>query len=543
MFVKEQFIGREEIIKSIDKRFQDLVEGYRQNIALLGDELIGKTWILKYLYENISNPRIVTLYFDLTQPTINIFVQRFISTLLFGFLKTKGVLLPKENLTKLINESEKYIPKTIAKINEICTSIKEGLGETTIFRDTLSLLEILNSETEQKIVVILDEFQNLESLKIRNVFQELGKKIMMQKATMYIVASSKTKKANSIIHNELSLLFGNFEIIDVTHLDNKTSFTLIKNRLKYIQIQNELVNFLINFTGGSPFYLDRITQSIYKNTLEMNSESVTPFIFIRSLEDILFNEWGVLNLKFRSYVDILNYKNKNDSLGILLLIAQGKNKTKDLATLIKKSQKDITQRLLKMQEMCLITRSASFYGINDRVFSFWLNFVYLEKLNNLSQNFEDQIRSFRRKLEQSLAEFIEISSKGITQRLHELFISFSNDLVQLDKNKILLSRFKEIKNMDFDGDLIKHGFCCQSDSDNWIIGLKDGDITEDCVHEFMHNSKKVMPKEKQIRRLIIGLDKTEVNAKLLAKEEKISTWELSHLNLLLDLYGKPRLIV
>ncbi|NQU19134.1 ATP-binding protein [bacterium] len=543
MFIKEQFIGREEVIKLINKRLVGLKDGYRQNIALLGDELIGKTWITKFVFDNLTDSEIIPLYFDLSQPIANIFIQRFFNTILFSFLKTKGIVLPKENFNRLIEESKHHIPNTASKIEELSSNVAKNKLDIATFRDMLSLLEILNQETKQKIVVIFDEFQNLESLKIRNIFQELGKKIMAQKDTMYIVSSSHKTKAKKIIQDELSLLFGNFEILDIDHFENRSSNVLVKNRLKNIHIPQDIANFLINFTGGHPFYLDKISQHIYQNALVLDSDNITPFIFIYSLENILFNQWGILNLRFQNYIDLLNLKNKPDILNMLLLIAQGKNRIKDLSSLLHKNYRDINQKLAHLIESNTIYRAGSFYNINDRVFNFWLNFVYLEKINNLSQNYEDQVISFRNKIEQSLIEFIEMSKKDISQRLYDLFSLFSNDSVRLGKNKIILSKFKEIESLNFDGHYIKRGFFCLSEEESWLIGFKYGDITEECVCEFIRETNKIRKKEKSTRRLIIGLDKTEINARLLAKEAKITTWDIDHLNTLLDLYSKPRLII
>ena len=543
MFIKEQFIGREKVIKLINKRLLGLKDGYRQNIALLGDELIGKTWITKFVFDNFSDSEIIPLYFDLNQPVVNIFIQRFFNTILFSFLKTKGIVLPKENFNRLIEESKHHIPNTASKIEEISSNVAKNKLDIATFRDMLSLLEILSQETKQKIVVIFDEFQNLESLKIRNIFQELGKKIMSQKDTMYIVSSSHKARAKKIIQDELSLLFGNFEILNIDHFENRNSNILIKNRLRNIHISQDIANFLINFTGGHPFYLDKISQHIYQNALILDSDNITPFIFIYSLENILFNQWGILNLRFQNYIDLLNLKNKPDTLNMLLLIAQGKNRIKDLSSLLHKNYRDINQKLARLIESNTIYRAGSFYNINDRVFNFWLNFVYLEKINNLSQNYEDQVISFRNKIEQSLIDFIEMSKKDISQRLYDLFSLFSNDSVSLGRNKIILSKFKEIESLNFDGHYIKRGFFCLSEEESWLIGFKYGDITEECVCEFIRETNKIRKKEKSIRRLIIGLDKTEINARLLAKEAKITTWDIDHLNTLLDLYSKPRLII
>ncbi|MFH1622427.1 MAG: ATP-binding protein [Candidatus Omnitrophota bacterium] len=542
MFIKEQFIGRDEIVRLLNKRLCDLKEGYRQNIAILGNELSGKTWIIKYAFDNLTDPQIIPLYFDLSQPTVNIFVKRFFSTLLFSFLKTKGISLPKENITKLMEEARAHIPETVSQIQNISSKLNKDKIDVVIFREILSLTESIYNETKQKIVIIFDEFQNLELLKIRNVFQELGKKIMTQKETMYIVSSSYKTRAKKIIQDELSLLFGNFEIVELNNFDSKTSNILIKNRLKNVSMSQDMCNFLINFTAGHPFYLDRIVQHIHQNSFLMETNTVTPFVFIYSLEGILFNNWGVLNLRFQNYIDMLT-KNKTDVLNILLLIAQGKNRIKELSSILHKNYRDINQKLSRLIESNIVSRAGSFYSIEDRLFNFWLNFVYLEKLNNLSQNYQEQIISFRKNIEQSLLEFIEISKKDIEQRLYDLFIQFSNDSVRIGKNKIMLSRFKDIKPLSFEGRYIKRGFFCQSEEDSWIIGFKNGDITEESVSEFIKESKNMQNKDRPLRRLIIGLDKTEINARLLAKEEKIFTWDIDNLNVLLDLYGKPRLIL
>lgn len=543
MFIKEQFIARESVIALINKRFSDLREGYRQNVALLGNELIGKTWAIKYALDNNATADILTFYFDLSQASSAVFAYRFFTTILFGFLKTKGIVLSKENLARLIEEASLYLPRTASKIKEIVAEPKKDKIDTATFREMIGVPEIIFEETGKKIVVVLDEFQNLDALKIRNVFEELGKKIMTQKNTLYMLASSYPVRAKKIIQEELSLLFGNFEIIDIEPFDNKTSAALIANRMKSKRIPLDIANFLINFTGGHPFYLDKIAQHIHQNTVLLDSDVATPFIFIYSLEEILFNNWGLLHLRFQHYVNLLASRQKNDIIAILLLIAQGRNRIKDLSGALHKTHRDINQKLSRLIEANIICRCGSFYNINDRVFNFWLNFVYREKLQNLSQNYEDQIISFRRKIEQSLLDFIEISKQGLAERLHDLFILFSNDAVQLERTKTVLSKCKEIQTVRFEGAHIQNGFFCVCDDSFWLIGLKHGDITEECVSEFIDKSKGFQRKDAVLKRLIIGLEKTEINARLLAKEAKILTWDKNNLNFIFDLYGKPRIIL
>lgn len=543
MFIKEYFIARESVIKLISKRLTDLKEGYRQNIALIGDELIGKTWIIRHIFDSALPSDILTLYFDLSSTSSIVFANRFLNTILFTFLKTKGISLSKESLPRLIEEASEYIPLTASKIAEINSSLKKEKVDIAAFREMVTVFEVLSQETGKKVVVVFDEFQNLDAFKIRNVFEELGKKIMTQKNILYVLSSSYRARAKKIIQEELSLLFGNFEIIEVEPFDVKTSTTLVKNRLKNKFIPQDILRYLINFTGGHPFYLDKITQHIYQNAMLLEADTITPFIFIYSLEEILFNEWGMLHLRFQNYLNILRSRQKTDVIAMLVLIAQGKNRLKDLSSTLHKTHADINQKLSRLHDANVINRCGSFYSINDRVFSFWLNFVYGEKTTNLSQNYEDQVIAFRKKIEQSLLDFIELSKQDIAERLRDLFGLFANDPIQLERNKTMLSKFNEIKPIRFNGNHIQGGFFCSSDEGHWLIGFKHGDITEDSVAEFIDQSKEFQTKDASLKRLFVGMEKTELNARLLAKEAKIITWDKNSINVILDLFGRPRIII
>jgi len=440
MFIREQFIDREEITRIISKRINDFKDGFRQNIAILGDKLIGKTWLIKYILENLNEKKITPLYFDLSQPHIPTFILRFLVSLPTTFLKAKEISVSNNDINTLVENLKFFAPKTAQKIQAIYSSIKENKVDIAIFREVLGLLELLNEETGQLFIIILEDFQNLELLKIRNIFPELGKKIMLQKNTMYVVASSNKMQAKKIIHEELSLLFGNFEILEIPPLSPKASEQLVKNRCRNIIISQDIINYLYNFTGGHPFYLERIARQIYQNTIVLETPELSTYILLRSLEEILFNDWGVLNLHFQNYVDRILLKNRSDILNILLLICQGKNRIKELSLHLHKKYSEINQKLSKLIEANIISRSGSFYSISNRVFNFWLKFVYLEKIQCINQDYNTQVINFRKKIEQSLFEFIENSKKDLCQRLLEIFSLFDNESIEFGKKKINLTQ-------------------------------------------------------------------------------------------------------
>ena len=75
----------------------------------------------------------------------------------------------------------------------------------------------------------------------------------------------------------------------------------------------------------------------------------------------------------------------------------------------------------------------------------------------------------------------------------------------------------------------------------WICTIKEKQATETEVIEFLKVIKESKPR-KILQKILIAPNGMEDNARLLTKEKKIWTWSLKDLNLLLDLYGKPRIV-
>ncbi|HNV24422.1 MAG TPA: hypothetical protein PKH98_05995, partial [Candidatus Omnitrophota bacterium] len=63
--LEHQFFGRQDIVKLLKKRISDLKEGFRQNVAILGNPFIGKTAFLKNFVFNIDDDSVTPIYLEL----------------------------------------------------------------------------------------------------------------------------------------------------------------------------------------------------------------------------------------------------------------------------------------------------------------------------------------------------------------------------------------------------------------------------------------------------------------------------------------------
>jgi len=528
---KDLFFDRENYLNLLRKRIVDLKDGYRQNVALLGDELVGKTSIILHILKTFYDPYIILVYVELRFETILTFAHRFIGVLLYNFLSNNCHQL-KEDLDYLLCKAESYIPRTCEKARKVLMHLKNG-RRNNMLTEIFSLTDLIYQETGKRCVVILDEFHNLENFKIKGLYAEWQKLLILQKNTLYILVSSMKHRARLILAKDLALLFGNFEVVGVEPFDIKTSDMYISLKSKERGIDKGIREFLIYFTGGVPFYLDILTDLVLSMPEGKLSEA---------LEGILFCPTGVLNQRFVTFMDriIGSRAFSQDYINILSLVANGVNKVKELMQRLNMAKRELDRRLDYLLDINFISRNGDFIIINDRVFSFWLRFVYQEKAFSLDAFTQRQRANFRERIVQFIKEFSTNAQRPLLERLEELLQLFEDDNLQIEKKKLRLSRFREVKPLNFISKGFPEGLIGRARDSLWILALRYGSISEDDIAEFAQECRRY--RHRCQRRIIVSLQEIDPNARLRALEEKIWTWDVNHLNNLFDLYFKPRVI-
>ncbi|MFH1281121.1 MAG: hypothetical protein ABIH91_00155, partial [Candidatus Omnitrophota bacterium] len=332
---------------------------------------------------------------------------------------------------------------------------------------------------------------------------------------------------------QLSLLFGNFEVITIDPFDVQVSGRYLDQHAADLKLNPQLKDFIINFTGGYPLYLELIADALSKTDAAVNLADI--------LEDLLFNTSGILNQRFSNYIKrFLDLGASNDYVSIFYLIASGRNRIKDIAHILHKQKKDLAVRINHLLELDAITRSGDFLKISDRLFAYWMRFVYQEKMRSLSFDAKSQKEKFRDNIQDCIQEFAKQSIKPLANRVGELLQLFEDDLVQIERKKVRLHHFREIKPLVFSQRFLKDGLLGRSSGALWIMAIKSEALTEQDIAEFSKECKRYHHKSQ--RKIMITLKEVDPNARLRALEEKIWTWDLNNLNQILDLFSKPRVI-
>ncbi len=523
--------GRQSYLDILEKRINDFKDGYRQNIAIIGDESIGKTSLIFDFLRRFYDNKVITVYLEVRPESLAAFGRRFIGVLLYNFLVNSNINL-KEDLNFLINKSYLYIPRTCEKTRSILNDLEKRKRED-IFTDLLSLCDLIYQETGKLSLVIMDEFHNFDSSGVKKIYSEWSKILMVGKNTMYIILSSATCRARALLSRELSLLFGNFQVIEMEPFDALTTEEYLSNKLEGVNIEPGFKNFLAHFTAGHPFYLEIIANLLLKSP-DAN--------LVDLLEDILFESSGILNQRFYNYIKRFeSVKYGNDYISILYSVSRGQNKVKDLIHITHKPKKELESRINYLFSIDALSRNGDFLRINDRVFSFWLRFVFQEKMRSFTFDAQNQKSVFRKNIDDMVREFLDSSGKSVSQRIKELLNLFADDSIQVEKKRFKLIHFREIKKVEFNNSGIGEGLICRSSDSLWIVAFKPGPLNEMDVSEFARECKKY--RYKLQKKIIITLRDMDANSRLRALEEKITTWDLNNLNQILDLYSRPRIVV
>ena len=535
--VGKNFFGRDDLLQILAKRVETLKDGYRQNVAITGQSLAGKSSLLQHFLYTVRDDSFIPVYVEIGRETLSSFANKFIATLLYNSLRSKGAQTARD-ISGLLEKADGILPKTTQAIRQILSQI-EKRQLTEAYANLLGLTSTLKDETARSCIVILDEFHNIESFDIKNPFSTFGKVIMLQRDTMYIVSSSKLAAIKKILQEKLALLFGNFEIIEMKGFDARRSSGFIDWKLSPITIDADLKKFLIAFTGGNPFYLDCLAVELKRIAQGVSQEAATQETMEEALLRLIYNSNGTIHQYLLNYLlDSLDMKNRDSYIDLLIVIAKGVNRLRDIPRTVKKNSSEVSRMLGRLTEAGLISKQGVFYIIEDRMLCFWLKHVYHRKQTILINNVLEKTYFYREDIKGHISLFLRDVSQTLIARVAELFNLFSNDLMQQEDKAILLPQFTRVALDTFD-DLRPH-ITAMSKNKCWVSRIYTAPVLEDDIADCVRHIRSLQ--QKIGRFVVIPLAGIDDNAKLLAKELKFSLWDIEFVNTLLYIYGRNAIV-
>ena len=535
------FFGRSLMLSLLKKRVIGLKDGYRQNIAVLGNQYSGKTSVLHHFMANLDEPEVTCINLDLENKDIHYFFNKLVGSLLYNFSKNCHLPL-KEAMSELMEVVRERIPQTVQVIRQIQKDIDKGKTYAA-YLGLLTLPEVFTNETGHFCLVVLDEFQNLEDMFGPHAFRDLGKKIMTQKRCLYVVASSFPALAERIINEKLSLLFGNFEAVHVDSFSYEESVRFIERNLEKTVLGSQLSSFLTDFTGGHPLYLDLLCRELYNLSAIHGQTEVYLPLLAQAVENTLFDRWGVISRHCELLIKDLYKGRENQWVGPLLIsLANGHHKIETLMTDLKFTRYVLTQRLNRLVDQAVVIRNGTSYFVKDKLFRYWIKYVYQKRLRDVEFSNDKQKQAFREEFQRAVDHFKVHSRQDFPARIADLLHCFNNDSFDLNGRKYRLPVFNRIEpaklrsaNGTFMDSILAH-----SNEGTWLIAVKKENLMESDVANFLSGAKELTIKPK--RCIFVSLTNLDEQARLKALQERCWVWNERELNTLLTVFDKPFII-
>jgi hypothetical protein len=544
--VELPFFVREQIRSSVIKRIEAFEKGYRQNVGLIGPKGRGKTSALKSIFLLLcARPGLLPIYMDAQAVDFEHFVERWIGCALSGYFLTQSSK-PPATFQALLAAAEPLLPKTAESVRHIKTALRKGRMASCV-RDLFALTGVLSQETGKKVVLMIDEFDALDHLPVPDPFLMLGKEIMVEKDTLFLVTSSSPAKAQDIFREKLSLLFGNFEVVDLNPLGfNETAEYLGRcfPRRLFTRAQKK---FLIRMTDGNPVYLelfmDRLQYCLGEAPRVRSEEDGTEISAEKITEafcEELYGSRARIDLLFQKRLDDCRRISKDASsyMKALLAVCCGRRKMLPIATFIGKKTRETKKILQRLVQEDMLAKKGSFYVLEDPLFRFWMREVFQRK-NQLYVPDDAWLREgIRGAVAREFNRMIEEDGADITSRVQALFKEFRNDVIEMDQKRFCLPQFTEIAFRPTNGRVFP--LLARSPKVRWLCQIAERTVREDDVLLFMDEMKHY--RKNLQRKILVTLGGIDQNAKLMAQSAQIQLLDLRSFNALLDLYDLPKMI-
>lgn len=533
------FFGRKRVLALLEKRLDAFQKGYRQNIGIIGLPFLGKSCLVSNFTERaVHVPEIVFVHLTCQEfDSFDHFSERWMGELLISLYRSVHHSMPT-SFQMLIRALKPIIPKTLSRMKTI-KSLTLNHRTQEAYRELVALTAEVQKEYGKKCLMVIEEFHRLTELGLSDPFGNLGKEIMVQKDTMFLVTSSQLSRSLSIFREKLSLLFGNFEIIELGPFDFEEAMQFVNQKLESFDLDLTLKRFLIRVTDGHPFYLDRMVKQLH-NLLNGSNGLNAKEMMVDALTEELYECNGTLYQHFQSRLyQMAQGKPWPFFANVLLAIALGRKKLSQMSRFLHLKSNDLKKILEKLLLYEVIKKHGSFYQIQDPLFRFWLAKAYYRSRFLGERLHAARLAGFKKDIHQAIEDSIVEDKRELPKRIVELFLNFKNDVVELNHKKFKCPHFTEILSRPNNGRVFP--VYARNSNTKWLCQVVSSRVSEDDVLIFLQDHKRLRGSIQ--KKLIIGLEGIELNAILLAQEAKIQYLDLRNLNCLLDLYDKPKIIL
>lgn len=348
---KDEFFGREKELEDLSR----IVE-YSNNALLFSKRRMGKSSLIKALFEKYDE-KYICLYTDIFDITSK---EDFISNLLKSLANQnskkfdlKGAIKNLSSLFKRVRFEPTIDTNTLEysiKPNIISLNFEEMIEDFFFSLDELS--------KKSKIVLAIDEFQQIANITDVRLDAILRKYIQNRKNISYIFLGSKRHILTSLFEYKAPL----YEMANHIELKALKLEDIFEYAKKHLDISFEMCEYIYSLSDGETKLIQQILHLLYIQKTAVNEKEQI---------DLALKE--IINSKDSSYRLLFDTLGNNQKLALKIL---GKYKSGifsqsvlDEFNIKKQTLQSSVEALFKSE---LIDKNEDRYFIPDRVFELWV---------------------------------------------------------------------------------------------------------------------------------------------------------------------------
>ncbi len=529
-------LNRDQIELRLIKRVEDFERGYRQNVAILGRSGVGKTKLISKIIDHVrSRATLLPVSLSIGEVAPPHLISYWIRGLILSALS-----ISDGSLESLLESAEETLPKTCKAARHILKLNKQGNAALAV-RELFALVGQLAEETGRKVVLFMDELLALEKLGIHDVYSIFGNRLMMEKEALFVVTSSSPRRARKIFSEKLSLLFSNFENLDIQPLGFREMNLAIDARACGSYLSVPARRFLFRMTDGEPRYLEALLRNLDESVCSDPRRQIGVALLFETVIREVLEADGRIAMDFQKRVASFRRSSRErDSLiaEVCAALGAGKIRPGSLASLLGLKLPEIKKLIARMEEEDWLVSGGTSYGLRDGLFRFWAA-EYLAPACS-GQLADEKIRRGRwtRRLGEIYETCFESDTGKIAARLEALLKLFRSESIVMDGRKIAGAHFQEVSVSAFSE--LQAIIRAQTSKEQRFFLTSVDEIHDYDVEKFLQSTAS---RKKPTKRVLVAAGGIEQNAKLFAQQNRMEIWDLRFFNQLLDFYGLPKVII
>lgn len=237
------------------------------NVVLFAPRRYGKTSLVFKVMDSLSNEGTICIYFDCsTAFSIESFAELFVRAVAAKQSNWQRFLAILSGLVKTLRPTIFIDESGLPQLSIEFTEPKMSVGT---LEEIFNLPEKLSEETGVRVVVVFDEFQDIQKFNKYGLENMLRNKIQQQKQVNYLFLGSKTHILSDMFNNKNRAFYNSSYHYQLSKLPEQETIAFLKERFSQsgILINEAEAQQMIDETDNIPYYIQLLASEIWQCTV------------------------------------------------------------------------------------------------------------------------------------------------------------------------------------------------------------------------------------------------------------------------------------